>query len=251
MKTICFLFMIMVLSPLFSADLPAYVAEFDKSLAIELYRAELPQSADKERIYRSLAHLYVETGQTGLAEDCYRHLIRIGDGEAYRDYTAFLYDHAMYEKLRHTIRDAGLEGAAYRLLTAESYFREAHFDSCRTIAMSLSSEKAEELLRLSGRGLGIPLRSPLLGGAMSALVPGSGKMYAGRWMDGVQAFSMVAAPAFNAWYHFDKKGVRSVRGWIWSTAALWFYLSDIYGSVKAVREYNEAQKFKIVREYQP
>jgi TM2 domain-containing membrane protein YozV len=102
------------------------------------------------------------------------------------------------------------------------------------------------MIYLSLEGLAIKDRSPFLAGVMSAVIPGSGKMYAGRFWDGLQAFSMVVAPAYNAYYHFKTKGMKTFEGWLWTSVASWFYLSDIYGSVKATLEYNDMQRFKII-----
>ena len=82
---------------------------------------------------------------------------------------------------------------------------------------------------------------------MSVVLPGSGKVYAGRWLDGVQALVMIATPAVNSYYHFKKYGVKSVRAWVWGGSAAWLYFSDIYGAVKAVKQYNEKLRQSVIR----
>lgn len=240
------------LSFLSANDLPAYVAEFDKELAIQLYNDQIRNGNKEADNYQALADLYGKTGKIGLAEDCYRHLIEIHNGSEniYRSYLDFLYENGSYVKLRHIINNKDYQKDWSRLLLAKSYFKEGKFDSSLAISKNLPEDLGGSLYRFSLDGAAIKNRSPILGGIMSAVIPGSGKIYAGRLMDGMQAFSVVLAPAYNAYYHFRKTGTTSVRAWIWTAVASWFYLSDIYGSVKAVQEYNQMQKLKIIERYE-
>lgn len=252
MKKIIFTLMLLIVISAFGEDLPAYIAQFDQDLAIKLYREELKKTNNNADTYQALADLYNKTGEIGLAEDCYRHLITINDGseDVYRNYLTFLYENASFKRLRGIVKVENFNHEWSRLLVAESYFKEGFFDSTLVFSKGLPEIDAGQLQRLSLEGLEIKYRSPALGGIMSAIIPGSGKMYAGRLLDGIQALSIVAAPAYNAYYHFAKNGKTSVRAWIWTAVASWFYLSDIYGSIKAVNEYNEMQKLKIIVRYE-
>ena len=246
------LILIFSLTLIFAESLPDYVAKFDKNLAIELYETELKMGEDPLQIYSTLAKLYSETGNVGLAEDCYRHLIVLNNEseDSYKSYLDFLYENKSYEKVRYIIKENTIEGNWSNLLMAKSYFMEGDFESSLAITKQLPQNLAGSLHRFSLEGTEIKYRSPALGGIMSAIIPGSGKVYAGRLLDGMQAFSVVLAPAYNAYYHFNKTGTSSVRAWLWTAVASFFYLSDIYGSVKAVYEYNEALKFKLIERYE-
>ncbi len=249
-KTILIILLCFVVA--YANDLPAYIAKYDKELAIELYNAQLPENKGSTVIYKALAGLYDQTGQIGLAEDCYRHLLKIENGspDIYRSYLEFLFQNHDYDKLRAIIRENEFSQDWSQYLVANSYFKEGKFDSSLAVSMKLPEDMGGKLKRYSLEGCELTYRSPALGGIMSTIIPGSGKIYAGRLMDGFQAFSVVAAPAYNAYYHFSKNGPGSVQAWIWTAVASWFYLSDIYGSVKAVREYNDLQKLKIIERYE-
>jgi tetratricopeptide (TPR) repeat protein len=253
MKKITFISFLLIAVLAFGTGLPAYVAQFDKDLAIQLYEDELTHSDNIGETYQALADLYNNTGEIGLAEDCYRHLIMIhkSSDNIYKTYLNFLYENSSYNQVRTILREKSLDQEWGRLFMAKSYFKEGKFDSTLVFSKGLPEINVGQLQRLSLEGLEIKYRSPALGGIMSAIIPGSGKMYAGRLLDGIQAFSIVAAPAYNAYYHFAKNGNTSVRAWIWTAVASWFYISDIYGSIKAVHEYNEMQKFKIIERYEP
>ena len=73
---------------------------------------------------------------------------------------------------------------------------------------------------------------------MSAVIPGSGKVYSGYWKDGLFSFIMVGLSTWQAWSGFNKKGIKSAYGWINGGLALAFYSGNIYGSIKAANQYN-------------
>lgn len=237
------MFTLVVADPL--AD---YISQFDKSLAIDLLEQTLEVQGENPSILGQLAGLYKDVGKIGLAADSYRHLLNIGQAsqELYKDYMNLLLDIGAYKKIRITVNTFYPNEPWSRDLLARSYFYEGKFDTSLSLAKKLNSDIAPKLAELSLEGLNLKPRSAFLGGTMSAIIPGSGKIYAGKFRDGIQALSMTVAPAYNAYYHFKKTGVKSFQGWLWTAVTSWFYLSDIYGSIKAVQEYNEMQKFKVI-----
>lgn len=82
-------------------------------------------------------------------------------------------------------------------------------------------------------------KSPALAGMMSALLPGSGKAYTKRWGDAVVSFLFIGTNAFAAYRAFHKKGAKSANGWIFGGLAFSFYSANIWGSVKAAKNYNK------------
>ncbi|MCD5383470.1 hypothetical protein LR066_01750 [candidate division WOR-3 bacterium] len=85
-------------------------------------------------------------------------------------------------------------------------------------------------------------KSPAIAGLLSSVVPGAGKIYSGRSIDGIQSFITVGAAALQAYLGFRKDGIRSIRGWISSSVGVVFYLGNIYGSVIAARIHNEEKR---------
>ncbi len=84
-------------------------------------------------------------------------------------------------------------------------------------------------------------RSPALAGLLSAVIPGAGRAYLGRWGDAVFSFVLIGAPAGIAAYEFTRSGASSVGGWILASIAGLFYLGDIYGSVVGAVLYDQQQ----------
>ncbi|HAX96598.1 MAG TPA: hypothetical protein DCY35_08790, partial [Prolixibacteraceae bacterium] len=81
-------------------------------------------------------------------------------------------------------------------------------------------------------------KSPALAALMSAVIPGSGKAYSERWGDAVISLLFVGSNAWASYRAFNKKGVKSVNGWIFGTLAFSFYSSNIWGSAQAAKSYN-------------
>jgi TM2 domain-containing membrane protein YozV len=109
-------------------------------------------------------------------------------------------------------------------------------------------ELAFELNEFAQDGQTLPYKSPVAAGILSAVIPGSGKIYAGHFMDGV--FSLVTVGIFGgmAAYSFYEEGVGSVRGWIYTAVGGIFYAGNIYGSVTAAHLSNNEQEQRIIRE---
>jgi hypothetical protein len=84
-------------------------------------------------------------------------------------------------------------------------------------------------------------RSPGLALVFSTVVPGTGKIYAGYWKDGLISLLFVAATGWQAYRGFDNKGVNSVSGWIWGSISTGFYFGNLYGSYKSAKRFNYRQ----------
>ncbi|MFZ4577434.1 MAG: hypothetical protein ACOYOB_03475 [Myxococcota bacterium] len=89
---------------------------------------------------------------------------------------------------------------------------------------------AREDLQRAARARELPYHHAWLAGTLSAIVPGLGRVYVGRWQDGLMTLPLVGVPAYFAWSGFDRNGTSSVRGWLTGTLAGVLYLGNVYGS---------------------
>ena len=80
--------------------------------------------------------------------------------------------------------------------------------------------------------------SPFLATALSTIIPGTGKIYAKRWKDGLSSFLFVGLTGFQSYRGFNKSGIKSTYGWIMGGLSFGFYLGNVYGSYKAADNYN-------------
>jgi TM2 domain-containing membrane protein YozV len=86
-----------------------------------------------------------------------------------------------------------------------------------------------------------PYKSPELAGVMSAIIPGSGKMYVGEWGDGITALLVTSLFAFLAYDNF--KADHTTRAWIFTGLGAFFYAGNIYGSIAAAQIFNAKVDF--------
>ena len=105
--------------------------------------------------------------------------------------------------------------------------------------VSAWQQQDRELLR---RYEALPRKSPLLAAALSMIVPGLGRVYLGRWPDGLLSFLLVGTTAALAAQGFYQEGQGSVRGWILGGVAALLYAGNVYGSaVGAVVQRRDAE----------
>lgn len=87
-------------------------------------------------------------------------------------------------------------------------------------------------------------KSPLLAGSLSAIIPGLGKIYSGKMVDGLTSMVLIGFTAYNAHRGFSKNGSGSIRGYFYTSLGAVFYLGNIYGSYIAVKVDKEIRKDK-------
>lgn len=95
--------------------------------------------------------------------------------------------------------------------------------------------KVRDAITLLDQYRELPQKSPLVAGVMSALIPGSGHIYAGHTGDGVTAFFLngLFIAGTVAAVRQENYGVAGVVGVI----GLPFYIGNIYGAANAAKKY--------------
>ena len=97
------------------------------------------------------------------------------------------------------------------------------------------TDKVRKTIALLDRHRELPQKSPLVAGGMSALIPGSGHIYAGHYGDGITAFFLnglfiAGTVAAVRQENYAVAGVVGVIG-------LPFYIGNIYGAANAAKKY--------------
>jgi hypothetical protein len=100
-------------------------------------------------------------------------------------------------------------------------------------------QEDRELMR---RYQALPRKSPWVAGALSAVIPGLGRVYIGRWPDGLMSFLLVGVTASLAAQGFYQDGRDSLRGWILGSIGALLYIGNVYGSaVGAIVQRRDAE----------
>ncbi|MBI5359706.1 MAG: membrane protein insertion efficiency factor YidD [Planctomycetes bacterium] len=99
----------------------------------------------------------------------------------------------------------------------------------------------EELSAISG----LPERSEFLGSTFSAILPGSGQLYAGRYYDALSTFAITGTFAYGTYeaYQQDLDTAALVLG----STFLIFYTANVYGGARAVHQYNNESASRYIR----
>ena len=78
-------------------------------------------------------------------------------------------------------------------------------------------------------------KSPLLAAGLSTIIPGTGRIYAGRFLDGLMGLWMVLLPGTAA-YGSSQDG-QSMKGNFFTGITLIFWLGEIYGAYRTAKYY--------------
>ncbi len=84
----------------------------------------------------------------------------------------------------------------------------------------------------------LPSKSPLLAGSMSALLPGAGSFYVGRYAEGSLAFFLTALLGYATVTSFDQDHVAA--GTVLGALTLAFYGGAIYSAANGAHKFNSA-----------
>jgi tetratricopeptide (TPR) repeat protein len=98
------------------------------------------------------------------------------------------------------------------------------------------------LLAVAAGANQLPTRNAWTAGIFSSLLPGAGKVYAGRWEDGLVSFLLCAFLGGMAAYSFWSEGATSVKAWLYTGLGAVFYIGDIWGSAVAADRFNQDQR---------
>ncbi len=133
------------------------------------------------------------------------------------------------------------------LLKSASCISQANWRDAENYVSKIqeSNEYYKPLSLLVQEGKNINYKSPLLSGALSALVPGMGKVYLGYWRDGLLALLATGVSSWQSYRGFNKEGISSVYGWIYGCLSVGLYIGNVYGSVKAANKYNYVKNHEI------
>jgi len=88
-------------------------------------------------------------------------------------------------------------------------------------------------------GTKLNYKSGLIAGLLSTALPGTGKIYVGRYEDGFFSLMTIGLYCWQAANGFNRNGKHSVKGWAYGTLGAIFYLGNIYGSAVAAKLHNE------------
>ncbi len=149
------------------------------------------------------------------------------------------------------IKHTGLDTFQKANYTFQTYLLQADWQQARKLYnenQNLYAHKDDSYQSILLRAENQEHKSPALAAALSAGIPGLGKVYTEDWKDGAVAFVIVGTTALQSYWGFREKGTRSVYGWIFGGLALGYYTGNIYGSYKSANRFNHRQQAIILQD---
>jgi tetratricopeptide (TPR) repeat protein len=127
-------------------------------------------------------------------------------------------------------------------------WRQAEAEFLKVPAGSRLYEEARGLAESAKLYPGIPKKSPSLAGGLSAVLPGSGQLYAGRPGDAAASFLLNGAFIWAAAEAFQNDN--NVTGGILAFFEAGWYLGNIYNAMGSVHKYNRRMEQEYLKEMQ-
>ena len=106
------------------------------------------------------------------------------------------------------------------------------------------AEASDRLTRMVRSSKLMPKRSPTFSGLLSAVIPGLGQVYSGRFLDGLQSLTVVGTISAGTAYYINQEqyDVAIPVGLL----GLFFYAGNVYGGVRAAKTFNSSQEGKFL-----
>ncbi len=127
------------------------------------------------------------------------------------------------------------------LLIAANYMIEKKWIKAQMHLHQLDDIKhffINDFKQLQQIGPNLTMKNPVTAGILSAFLPGLGKLYAGRNIDGISTLLLVGVLSWQSFSSFSDDGSHSVKGWLFGSLGTVFYLGNIYGSAVTVKVQN-------------
>lgn len=152
-------------------------------------------------------------------------------------------DNARYGNAIDILRGIKEKNELYDANMGELFYRAGYYDSCSNYwndekrgLIYLRKGRIKKGMEILGLEESPDLKNPWVGLGLSAVIPGAGRIYAGRKGDGL--FSLIAF-AFSSYFTYKYyKEENNLLGGIFGSASLIFYCGNLYGSYISVKMYN-------------
>ena len=132
---------------------------------------------------------------------------------------------------------------SYRKLTTISMLYEAELNILREDFISpFDEDELNAVASFYDYKVDPHYKSPALAGMLSAIIPGTGKIYVGEWGDGITALLVTSLFAFLAYDNFQAD--HTTRAWIFTGLGAFFYAGNIYGSIASAQIFNAKIEFE-------
>lgn len=276
-KSVIYLFLFCLLSTAYAQSFEAQrLLRFGDSLfqegdylnAIYEYKRYLflyPDANKRDLVQFSLAASYQNAGQLNEAIAAYRTLVdtypqspliersksniaqcQLLQGEeakAIGGLEQFLSDHpngALAPRAQFTIGMIQMDNRDWKMAS------EAWQQVRAKYPQSSFAEMSERLAYTVRRGESLPRHSPAIGGLLSAVIPGLGQTYSGRFSDGLYSLIIVGATGGGTAYYIGQEQYEVAIPL--GVVALFFYAGNVFGGYQSAKAFNLQHEERFLEE---
>ncbi len=129
----------------------------------------------------------------------------------------------------------------YRLYYVTQYLQEDLLPDTNEVKKVFANEYHQPLMTLYDNKANPEYKSPWTAAILSTVLPGSGKVYTGNYVDGFFSFILNGLFIWLAYDNFDNG--RNGRGVLMSLIGGFLYAGNIYGSAASAQNYNAGIRF--------
>lgn len=226
-------------------DYPRALGEYQRYLFFDTLKTQ-------PRTYYQMGRCYLNIGQSELANRHFLKAAHLAFDPALSDSACVAYAgtlllgkqdqpfkswvDSVYSQLQLTESKQQLQA-----LRAIYHLRHQEWTAAKQVlsTSNIQTPASTVLLNLAHQGEKLPRKSRWVAGLLSSIIPGAGKIYAQRPMDGIYSLLVVAGTSALAYEGFRDKGRSSFKGWFFGSLATFFYTGNIYGATVAVKFYNQ------------
>jgi hypothetical protein len=99
------------------------------------------------------------------------------------------------------------------------------------------SERFTDLNNICDKGLNTKYKSPFLASSFSAIIPGTGKLYTGRFKDAIFSFLFISSASWLTYRSFENNRL-GFNTLFFGSVTFGFYAANVYGSMKSAKSFN-------------
>ncbi|OWY24032.1 hypothetical protein C7N43_04925 [Sphingobacteriales bacterium UPWRP_1] len=136
------------------------------------------------------------------------------------------------DSLLQELRFFQLSGIA---LLQRNFAQFGHLSGKYSFSHYQLQQQEQNMLQYAATLKKVKRRSPALAGMLSAVVPGLGKVYAGKVKQGVASFFPIALLGLQAFENIHKRGIKNGFSIFYTGLFSVFYVGNIWGSVLSVQ----------------
>ncbi len=152
--------------------------------------------------------------------------------KAYSSSVQKLLNYSPKDSSEYQLRNLELAGVSLLQRNLKRYDSLSRFFSSSNYAIDQQEEKMKEHFKRINEQ---PKKSPFVAAALSAILPGAGKFYAGNKGQGMYTLLISAVLGLQAWEGYQKDGPSSFRFIAYGTIFSSIYIGTIWGSAFSVK----------------